>query len=71
MIEGAHVPATLWGFTVVIEPDADEGGYVVHCPALQGCWSQDETIVRPWATLLTPSVGGLRSTSNDLLTCHG
>jgi len=32
-----------WAFTVIIEPD-DDGGYVVHCPALKGCWSQGETI---------------------------
>jgi predicted RNase H-like HicB family nuclease len=31
-------------FTVAIEPDSEEGGYIVHCPALKGCWSQGETI---------------------------
>jgi len=30
-------------FTVVIEP-ADEGGFVVHVPALPGCHTQGETI---------------------------
>jgi len=32
-----------WIFNLVIEPD-EEGGYVVHCPALKGCWSQGETV---------------------------
>ncbi|MFH1632653.1 MAG: type II toxin-antitoxin system HicB family antitoxin [Chloroflexota bacterium] len=33
-----------WAFTVVVEPDTDDGGYVVHCPSLKGCWSQGETM---------------------------
>jgi len=30
-------------YTVILEP-ADEGGYVVSCPALPGCISQGETL---------------------------
>ena len=40
----ATVTATNWGFTVVIEPDPEDGGYIVHCPDLKGCWSQGETV---------------------------
>lgn len=29
-------------FTVIIEK-GDDGYFVVHCPALQGCWSQGKT----------------------------
>lgn len=29
---------------VVIEPDAEDGGYVASCPALPGCHTQGETI---------------------------
>jgi len=29
---------------VVIEPDEEDGGYVVSCPALPGCHSQGETM---------------------------
>jgi Uncharacterized conserved protein len=29
---------------VVIEEDLEDGGYIVHCPALKGCWSQGDTI---------------------------
>jgi predicted RNase H-like HicB family nuclease len=31
-------------FTIVLEEDLEEGGYIVHCPALKGCWSQGDTI---------------------------
>jgi len=30
-------------FKVVLEPDAD-GGYVVFCPTLAGCYSQGDTL---------------------------
>ena len=44
MNQETHVTTSHWTFTVVIEPDLDDGGYVVHCPALKGCWSQGETV---------------------------
>jgi predicted RNase H-like HicB family nuclease len=31
-------------FKIVIEEDLEDGGYIVHCPALKGCWSQGDTI---------------------------
>jgi predicted RNase H-like HicB family nuclease len=31
-------------FKVVVEEDLEDGGYIVHCPALKGCWSQGDTI---------------------------
>lgn len=30
-------------FKVLLEPDED-GGYVITCPSLQGCYTQGETI---------------------------
>ena len=30
-------------FQVVLEPDEDEGGYTVYCPALPGCISEGDT----------------------------
>ena len=30
-------------YKVVLEPDIQDGGFVVHCPALPGCYSQGET----------------------------
>ena len=31
-------------FSVVIEEDLEDGGYVAQCPAIKGCWSQGDTI---------------------------
>jgi len=44
MSKKSQTPLDGWTFTVVIEPDINDGGYVVHCPALKGCWSQGETM---------------------------
>ena len=30
-------------YTIVLEPDVEDGGYIVHCPALAGCYSQGDT----------------------------
>lgn len=30
-------------FKVILEKDTEAGGYVVSCPALQGCHSQGDT----------------------------
>ncbi len=31
-------------FQVIIEEDVGDSGYIVHCPALKGCWSQGDAI---------------------------
>ena len=31
-------------YKVIIEPDAESGGYVAYCPTLRGCVSEGETI---------------------------
>jgi len=31
-------------YTIILEPDPDEGGYTVTVPALPGCVTQGETI---------------------------
>ncbi len=31
-------------FNIVLEEDLEDGGYIVHCPALKGCRSQGDTI---------------------------
>ena len=31
-------------FRVVIEPDLEDGGYVVSCPSLPGCHSQGDAV---------------------------
>ena len=30
-------------YRVVLEPDLEDGGYIVHCPALPGCYSEGDT----------------------------
>ena len=30
-------------YKIVLEPDPDDDGYVVHCPVLPGCYSQGDT----------------------------
>jgi len=47
------------GFTVVIEPGLEDGGYVVHCPALKGCWSQGETVDEALANITDAIIGCL------------
>ncbi len=37
------MPQKIYSYTVVFEP-AEEGGYVVHVPALPGCVTQGETL---------------------------
>ena len=31
-------------YPVVLEPEEIDGGFVVHCPELKGCWSQGESV---------------------------
>jgi len=56
-------------FQVVIEEDLEDGGYIVHCPALKGCWSQGDTVEEALGNLKEASVGYLK-TLNDIA-MHG
>jgi len=40
----------VFNFKVLLEPDED-GGYVVVCPSLQGCYSQGETVEEALANI--------------------
>lgn len=31
-------------FKIILEPDFEQGGYVVSCPSLPGCHSQGDTV---------------------------
>ncbi len=48
-------------FQVVIEEDLEDGGYVVHCPALKGCWSQGDTIEEALGNIKEAIVGYLKA----------
>jgi len=58
-MEKVAVSASGLQFTVVIEPDVEDGGYVVHCPALRGCWSQGESIDEALANITDAIIGWL------------
>lgn len=30
-------------YKIILEPEPEDDGYVVHCPALPGCYSQGDT----------------------------
>ena len=30
-------------FRIILEPDVEDDGYVAHCPALPGCYSQGDS----------------------------
>jgi predicted RNase H-like HicB family nuclease len=44
MAELSHAEAVERRYTIVLEPDLDDGGYVVTVPALPGCVTQGETV---------------------------
>ncbi len=45
--------------TIVIEPD-EEGGYIVHCPELKGCWSCGDTEEEALANIEEAIIGCLK-----------
>lgn len=49
-------------FKVILE-DAEEGGYLVSCPALPGCHSQGDTIEEALDNIKEAIVGCLESQS--------
>jgi len=56
-------------FQVVIEEDLEGGGYVVHCPALQGCWSQGGTIEEALENIKEAIAGYLKTLNERAI--HG
>ena len=48
-------------FQVVIEEDPEDSGYVVHCPALKGCWSQGDLIEEAIDNIKEAIVGYLKT----------
>ncbi len=48
-------------FTVYIERDAQEGGYIVSCPAIKGCHSQGETMEEALANIREAITGCLKT----------
>ncbi len=44
------VPRRIYDFKVLLEPD-ENGGYVAVCPALAGCYSQNDAIAEAMANI--------------------
>ena len=54
---------------VVIEEDLEDGGYIVHCPALKGCWSQGDTIEEALENIKEAIAGYLKTINESAI--HG
>ena len=48
-------------FTVILTPDADEGGYAAECPAIPGCISEGDTVEQALANIKEAIEGCLES----------
>lgn len=48
-------------FTVYIERDPEEGGYIVSCPAIRGCHSQGDTMDEALTNIREAIAGCLKS----------
>ena len=51
-------------FKVIIQ-EAEEGGYIVSCPALPGCHSQGETIEEALENIKEAIIGCLESLAEE------
>jgi predicted RNase H-like HicB family nuclease len=51
-------------FSIVLEEDLEDGGYIVHCPALKGCWSQGDTAEEALQNI-KEAIAGCLKTLND------
>jgi len=51
-------------FNIILEEDLEDGGYIVHCPALKGCWSQGDTIDEALQNI-KEAIAGYLKTLND------
>ncbi len=54
-------------FKVVVEEDLEDGGYVVHCPALKGCWSQGDTIEEALENIKEAIAGYLKTLNESAM----
>ncbi len=57
-------------FPVMLTPDADDGGYVVECPALPGCLSQGDTVTEALANIAEAAGGWLKANAEQEAAGH-
>lgn len=48
-------------FTVILTPDAEDGGYVAECPAIRGCVSDGDTVEQALVNIRDAIEGCLES----------
>jgi antitoxin HicB len=48
-------------FTVLLTPDAEDGGYVAECPTIPGCISEGDTVEEALANIKDAIEGCLES----------
>jgi predicted RNase H-like HicB family nuclease len=46
-------------YPVVVKPDAEDGGFVVECPAIPGCVSEGDTVEEAMANIRDAIAGCL------------
>lgn len=49
-----------------IVEEAEEGGYIVHIPALPGCWSQGDTRRKALANIKEAAIGWLQAMQDKI-----
>ncbi|BDC35825.1 MAG: type II toxin-antitoxin system HicB family antitoxin [Candidatus Methanoliparum thermophilum] len=54
-------------FKVVVEEDLEDEGYIVHCPAFKGCWSQGDTIEEALENIKEAIVGYLKTLNEKVI----
>jgi predicted RNase H-like HicB family nuclease len=54
-------------YRVVLEPDLEDGGYVAHCPALPGCYSEGDTKEEALANIREAIEAYIESLQKDCL----
>ncbi|MDA8330350.1 MAG: type II toxin-antitoxin system HicB family antitoxin [Candidatus Dormibacteraeota bacterium] len=52
-------------YTVILDPDPDDGGYAVHVPALPGCHTQGDTVPEALAHAEEAIIGYLEALASD------
>jgi predicted RNase H-like HicB family nuclease len=57
-------------YNVMVEPDLEDGGFVVECPALPGCVSQGDTIEETLA-MIEDAIRGWTATAEELRSTKG
>ena len=54
-------------YRIVLEPDLEDGGFVAHCPALPGCYSEGDTREEALANIKEAIEAYIESLQKDCL----